>query len=323
MMRAFVTGGSGFIGSHLIDALLEAGWRVGALSHRGPILQADRVEITAGDVIDIRALAAGVKGVDAVFHLASAVGSFRRAREDDFRVNAAGTEAVLEAARRAKVARVIHCSSAGVLGTVRDAEVAAEDYPPRPILPYDHAKYQAEKLARRFAAEGMNVVIVRPGWVYGPRDRRTFKLIRAIAGGRFVLATRGAARQTPVYVGDLVGGILQAATRGRAGEVYHLAGSEILTAREIVEAVAAACGRPIPRLRLPALPARLAAYLLEKAYSPFRQEPPLSRPKLSFFLHSKALSIDKARRELGFSPQVDFRRGIRLAVDWYRRSGWL
>jgi hypothetical protein len=105
MMRAFVTGGSGFIGSHLIDALLEAGWRVGALSHRGPILQADRVEITAGDVIDIRALAAGVKGADAVFHLASAVGSFRRVREDDFKVNAAGTEAVLEAARRAGVAR--------------------------------------------------------------------------------------------------------------------------------------------------------------------------------------------------------------------------
>jgi nucleoside-diphosphate-sugar epimerase len=323
MMRAFVTGGSGFIGSHLIDALLAEGWGVAALAHRSPILQADRVEVCAGDLSDVQALAAHMKGTDAVFHLAAAVGSSRGAGENDFRVNVSGTEAVLEAARRAGVARVIHCSSAGVLGAVRDGEVATEDYPRRPILPYDRAKHRAEELARRLASDGMDIVIVRPGWVYGPRDRRTFKLIRAIARGRFLIAARGEARQTPVYIIDLVRGMIQAAAVGRTGEVYHLAGSEILTVRELVEMVAAACGRSLPRLRLSALPARFAAWLLEKAYSPLHKEPPLSRPKLSFFLHSKALAIDKARRELGFSPQVGFRRGINLAVDWYRRNGWL
>jgi len=322
-MRAFVTGGSGFIGSHLIDALLEAGWRVAAISHRAPILQADRVEVAPIEMTDVSELTAEMRGAEVVFHLASAVGSSGAARDDYFQTNAAGAEAVLEAARRAGVDRIIHFSSAGVLGAVREGELAGEDYPAQPILPYDHAKRAGEEAARRYAAEGMNVVIVRPGWVYGPRDRRTFKLIRQIARGRFVMATKGAARQSPVYVEDLVKGVLQAAARGAAGQVYHLGGPQIMTAREIVDEVAAACGRAIPRFRIPALPARLAAFLLEKAFFPLHREPPLSRPKLSFFSHSKALSIEKARREFGYSPQIEFRRGVRLAVDWYRRNGWL
>ena len=77
------------------------------------------------------------------------------------------------------------------------------------------------------------------------------------------------------------------------------------------------------RFHLPLLPARLAALLLEKAFAPLRREPPLSRSKLSFFVHSKPLSIAKARRELGFAPEVDFRSGIRLTVSWYRSQGWL
>ena len=322
-MRAFVTGGSGFIGSHLIEALLREGWSVAALARRSPIVQADRVDVFPGDVTDPDVLAAGMRNADAVFHLAAAVGSSPGGRADDFHVNASGSAAVLEAARRAGAGRLIHFSSAGVFGAVADGEVAAESYPRRPILAYDRAKLEGEDLALRAAAEGFNVVVIRPGWVYGPRDRRTFKLIRTIARGRFILATKGAARQTPVYVDDLVRGTLAVAARGRAGEIYHLAGREILTAREIVEETASACGRRLSRFRIPTPAARLAAFVLERAWRPFRREPPLNRAKLSFFLSSKALSIDKAEREIGFAPAVDFPAGIRLAIDWYRRNGWL
>ena len=163
-MRAFLTGGSGFIGSHLIDALLEDGWRVAALSHRTPIQQSGRVEEIASDITDLRALESGMKDTDVVFHLASALGSSLINRQEFTRINAAGTEAVLEAARRARVPRVVHFSSAGVLGCVRDGDVADEGYPARPILAYDHAKYAGERAALRFAADGMDVVIGRPGW---------------------------------------------------------------------------------------------------------------------------------------------------------------
>ncbi len=322
-MRAFLTGGSGFIGSHLIDALLEDGWGVTALVHRAPLRQAGRVETITADITDVRALESGMREADVVFHLASALGSSLIGPREFFRINAAGTEAVMEAAGRMKVPRVVHFSSAGVLGAVKDGDVADESYPARPVLAYDHAKYAGEQAARRFAAEGMDVVIVRPGWAYGPGDRRTFKLIRMVVHGPSVMATRGAARQTPVYIGDLVRGVRLAAARGRAGEVYNLAGAEVLTAAEIVKEVSSAAGRRAPRFRLPAWSARLAAYLLEQACQPLHREPPLSRPKLSFFLSSKPLSIATACCEIGVSPEVVFADGIRRTLEWYRKNGWL
>lgn len=322
-MRAFVTGGSGFIGSHLIDALLKKGWDVRALVHRGEILQEGKIETLRGDICDRAALENGLKGADILFHLASALGSSVIGRDEFFRINALGTEAVLEAARDSAVKRVIHLSSAGVLGAVRKDDLAAEDYPPNPLQVYDRSKLEGEKTALRFAGHGMDIVVIRPGWAYGPRDRRTFKLIKAICQKKFIMATKGEARQTPVYIEDLGRGILLAAEKGKKGEIYHLAGDEIFTAREIVRAIASSCGRRIPRFRLTLFSARLAALALEKMYSPLRREPPLNRAKLSFFLHSKPLSIQKAKRELGFSPEVNFGRGMHLTLSWYKAEGWL
>ena len=322
-MRAFITGGSGFIGSHLIDALLNEGWQVRALAHSARILQEDSVEVVRGDIADSGLLKQSLKGTDVLFHLASALGSARISREEFFRVNAAGTQAVLRAAGDAKVARVVHCSSAGVLGSVRDGDIADESYPPRPLLVYDRAKLEGERSALRIAETGTEVVVVRPGWAYGPRDRRTFKLIKAIHDGRFILAGRGTGTQTPVFIDDLVDGLLAASTRGTRGTIYHLAGQEIMTVREMVQAIADVCGKRIPRFHLPLFPARVGAFLLEKAFSLWGKEPPLSRSKLSFFTHSKPLSIDRARRELGFQPGTDFRTGIGLTVTWYKEHGWV
>jgi dihydroflavonol-4-reductase len=322
-VRAFITGGSGFIGSHLIDALLNERWQVRALAHSTRILQEGRAEVVGGDIRDSELLRRHLEGSDVLFHLASALGSARISRDEFFRVNAAGTEAVLRAAGDAKVGRVIHCSSAGVLGAVRGGDIADESYPPRPLLVYDRAKLEGERAALRFAETGMDVIVVRPGWAYGPRDRRTFKLIKAIHDGRFVLAGSGAGRQTPIFIADLVNGLLAAAARGTGGMIYHLAGQEIMTVREMVQVIAEACGQRIPRFHLPLLPARVGAFLLEKAFSSWGKEPPLSRPKLSFFTHSKPLSIERARRELGFQPRTTFRTGIGLTVAWYKEQGWL
>ncbi len=322
-MRAFVTGGSGFIGSHLIDALIRDRWQVRALSHRRPLLQKDGIETLSGDICDRAVLVEGLKGTDVVFHLASALGSTAISRDEFFRINAHGTEAVLEAARVRPVSRVIHVSSAGVLGAVRPEDIADESYPPKPASVYDRTKLEAEKMALQAAARGMDIVVVRPGWAYGPRDRRTFKLIKSIDKKKIIAMPRGKARQTPVYVDDLVRGLLMAARSGKKGEIYHLAGTEILTAGEIVAAIAGACAKKRPAVSLPLFPATMAAYLFEKLYSPFGKEPPLNRAKLSFFSHSRPLSVRKAHKELGFSAEVDFHRGIKLAVSWYREQGWV
>jgi nucleoside-diphosphate-sugar epimerase len=322
-MRAFITGGSGFIGGHLVDLLVKKGWDVRALAHRGPLHHEGRVKIFKGDICDRAVLKDGLEGADILFHLASALGSSAIGKDEFFRVNARGTEAVLEAAREEKVKRVIQVSSAGVLGAVKNNEIAAEDYSPGPIQVYDETKLAGEKAALRFAEEGMDVVVIRPGWAYGPGDKRTFKLVKAVCRKKFIMATKGEARQTPVYIDDLVEGILLAAEKGKKGSIYHLAGREILTAWEIVGVIASSCGRKVPRFRVPLVPARLAALILEGMFSPLRREPPLSRAKLSFFLHSKPLSIQKAESELGFSPNVLFVEGIKLALSWYREHGWL
>ena len=322
-MRVFITGGSGFIGSHLIESIVGRGFEVRALVHRSPLRVSAQVETVQGDICDKELLSKALEGTDILFHLASALGSSAIGRDEFRRINVLGTESVLESARSAGVGRALHLSSAGVFGAVKGVEIVAESFPPKPITVYDKTKLEGEKAALRFAEEGSDVVVVRPGWAYGPGDKRTFKLIKAVCSGRFIMATRGKGFQTPVYVDDLVKGILLAGEKGQKGEVYHLAGSEIMTVRNMVDEIATACGKKLSRLYLPLLPARLAALILEKGFAPLRREPPLSRSKLSFFIHSKPLSIDKAKRDLGYAPEIDFRKGMAQTVSWCRSQGWL
>ncbi len=322
MALAFVTGASGFIGRHLVRGLAGRGWQVRALVHRTALPQLHAVEVFRGDVRDAEALRKGCAGVDTVFHLAAAVGSAVTDRAAFREVNAEGTEAVLAAARDAGVRRVVHASSAGVLGKVPPGVIADETFPPNPQNLYDRTKGEAEAAARRAAEEGADIVIVRPGWVYGPGDRRTFKLIKAVDEGRFFLLAGTKGRQTPIHVEDLIQGFLQSAERGAPGGIYHLAG-EVLSVEEMVGAIAAACGRRVPRFRLPKAPTVAAAAVLEMMFGLLRKEAPLNRGKLSFFLHPKALSSEKARRELDFSPRWGFAEGMRLTVAWYRENGWL
>lgn len=324
-MRAFVTGGSGFIGGHLIDALLSRGWSVGALIYRTPLSVGTEgtLAVVKGDLNDRDALHKGLEGADVLFHCAAALGGSGVPKQEFFRVNATGVENALRAAREAGVRRVVHFSSAGVLGTVPDGEVADETRPPNPQNAYDRSKLEGERLALAAAAGGQDVVVIRPGWTYGPGDRRTFKLIRSIARKRFVLVSQGRGRQTPVFIDDLTAGILLCAEKGRRGEVYHLAGSEILTVKEMAETIARSCGASISRLSLPLFPARITARVLSATLRPLGIEAPLTPGKLSFFTDSKPMAIDKARRELGYEPVTDFRAGMARAVEWGRANGRL
>ena len=166
--------------------------------------------------------------------------------------------------------------------------------------------------------------IVRPGWVYGPGDRRTFKLIRAIARRRFVLVSGGRALQTPVYIDDLVDGALLCAEKGHGpARSTTSSGAEVLTVKRMAETIAAAAGKKLPKLSLPAFPLKVAAWSLAGFFSLVRNEAPLNPSRLAFFLRSKPLDIQKAVRELGYVPAWKFDRGIAAAIVWYRSRGWL
>jgi len=319
---AFVTGASGFIGRKLVKALAERGWKVKVLQHKAPVSERAGFEVVQGDITDYEMLRAALKGTDVVFHLAAALGGALIPKEEFFRINDRGTTLLFEAAKAAGVGRIIHFSSAGVLGHVKENRAVDENHPVHPLDVYDISKLMGETTALSFAG-GLDVVVVRPGWVYGPGDRRTFKLVKAVAARRFMLVTRGDARQTPVFIDDLVEGTLLCAEKGKNGEIYHLAGGEVLTVREMVEAIADACGTSIPRIHLPLFPVKAAAWGMGGLFKLFGREAPLTPGRLAFFIHPKPLAIEKARRELGYQPQTDFRTGIHRTIHWSRTHAWL
>jgi nucleoside-diphosphate-sugar epimerase len=322
-MRAFITGASGFIGSHLAARLVRDGWQVRALVHSREIEDATGIEQVKGDIRDGEPLRAAMNGTDVLFHLASALGA-SILKEEEFRaVNAEGTRAALGAAGAAGVKRIVHFSSAGVLGHVADGKAAAEDHALAPRDAYDRTKLEGERIALEFAAGGANVVVIRPGWVYGPADRRTLKLFRAAAQRLVPVVGRGRTLQTPVYVDDLIEGTLLCAAKGRRGEIYNLAGPEVLTVKEIVAAVAEAAGAKPQRIALPLLPTKAAAWGLGKIFGIAGKEAPLNPSRLAFFIHPKPLDIRKAVAELGYAPAWDFRHGAATAAAWYRAHGWL
>ena len=322
-MRAFLTGASGFIGTHLVDYLLENEWQVRALLHQSNIHREEEIDVVRGDIRDFKVLRQALEGTDVLFHLAASLGSALISEDEFYQINVHGTRNILKAAQAQNIKKIVHLSSAGVLGSVNKNEIAEEDYPLNPMSIYDKSKLEGEKVALRMALEGMNIIVIRPGWVYGPGDRRTFKLIESIANKKFVLVTKGETWQTPIYIQDLLEGILLCAEKGQKGEIYHLSGGEVLRVREMVEIIASATGKKIPPFTLPLFPVKLAAWSLEKIFFLFRKEAPLNRAKLSFFIHPKPLSIKKAEKELGFAPQKNFKEGMALTVDWYRKNHWL
>jgi dihydroflavonol-4-reductase len=322
-MRAVVTGASGFIGSRLVENLALKGWDIRVLIHNHSLKTDKKVETVNGDIRDPAAVRAAFKDKDILFHLAAALGASLLDKREFEDINQSGTANVLNEAGSSGIKKIIHFSSAGVLGEVEKKIAAKEDYPPAPKNTYDRTKLEGEKIALKFAADGMDIVVIRPGWVYGPGDKRTFKLIKAVAKKHFILVTKGDIWQTPVFIDDLIEGTLLCAEKGRRGEVYHLAGKEILTVRKITDQIADAAGVKIPSITLPLLPVKAAAFLLEKAFFIFNREAPLTRGKLAFFIHPKPLSIDKSYRDLGFDPKTDFASGIKKTIQWYREQGWL
>ncbi len=321
-MQAAITGGTGFIGCHLVDGLLERGWRVRILRHQRPPHRTD-VESVVGEVDRPEDLDRLFAGAAVVFHLAAAMGGSQMSIRDFVRINVGGTEAVLQAARKAGVKRVVQVRSAGVLGSVPEGVIAAEDYPPRPITVYDKTKWLAENLALQASREGQEVVVVRPGWVYGPRDLRTLKLIKAIKKKLFFLVNGGKGCQTPIWVKDLIDGMVMVAEKGKTGLVYHLAGEEILTVEQMASAIASSLQVKLRKWSPPLTLIKLSAHIGDGLGRIFRHEFPLTSGRLSFFLHSKPLSINRAKEELGFKPVTTFTEGIEKAIRWYKENGWL
>lgn len=229
----------------------------------------------------------------------------------------------MDAARQQGVERVVHCSTIGVHGDVREVP-STEESPYNPGDIYQRTKLEGELVAREAFAKGLPGTVVRPASIYGPGDLRLLKLFRTIRNGSFRMFGSGEAFFHMVYIDDLVDGMLLCAERAEAvGQVFILAGPRYLKLDNLVSLVANAVGVPVPRGHLPMWPLMAAAAACEAVCRPFNIEPPLHRRRADFFRKNRAFSYEKARNLLGYEPLIDPSDGIRQTARWYFENGYL
>jgi nucleoside-diphosphate-sugar epimerase len=320
-----ITGGNGMLGRHLVAALQDRGdnVRVLALPEDDTRWLRDRgAAVYRGDVRWPDSLAAPMSGAAAVAHLAAMIGVWRPVK--DYRaVNVTGTENVCRAALAEGVRRVVHVSSwmAYGMGLGRPAR---EDFLLRPFPePHSITKAQGDLTVQRMITEyHLPAVIVRPGAFFGPGDRLNFRRVAdQLRAGKGVIIGRGNNALPFVYVTDVVRGLLLALDREHAvGQAYNISNDRPLTQQQLLEAIALDIGVNPPTVHIPyhaLYAAAIAAEHLATIASPQR-DPRLTRVSVEFFGTDNRLAIDKARRELGYLPQVTIRDGIRLTAAWYR-----
>jgi dihydroflavonol-4-reductase len=320
-----VTGATGFTGGRLARTL-AANHQVRALVRepaRARGLEASGIEVVAGDLRNQAALSAAVAGVEVVYHLAAIYRSAGVSSDAYRAVNCIAVGDLVEAAGRAGVRRVVHCSTVGVHGDV-DHPPANEDAPLKPGDIYQVTKLEGEKVARGAADRcGIELTIARPSGIYGPGDRRLLKLFRNVVRG-FPTLGSGQIYYHLTYIDDLVEGLrLCGEHPAAAGRTYILAGGEVTTLNDVMRVIADVAGVRPPSIHLPVWPFWLAGAACEALCVPFGIEPPLYRRRVDFFTKSRAFDITRARTEIGYAPRVGLRDGVTRTLAWYREHDWL
>jgi dihydroflavonol-4-reductase len=328
-MKALVTGGTGFIGSHVVRALLEDGATVRALVRPGSdrrALAGLPVELVTGDLAEPASLEPALAGVEVLYHVAA---DYRLWAPDPavlYRINVDGTRALLRAAEMAGVSRVVYTSSVGALGLPPGGHPGSEETPAGledMVGDYKRSKFLAEREAAAAAARGLPVVIVNPSAPVGPWDWKptpTGRMLVDYLKGRMLAYLETGLNV--VHVKDVARGHLLAAAHGRPGERYILGHAEgNLPLRAIFERLAPYTGVPAPRVRLPrgaAMALAAGSELLARVTG----RPPLVA-KTAVRMAAKRMYFDPSRavRELGL-PQTPVDEALRDAVDWFWANGY-
>lgn len=331
-MRLLVTGGTGFIGSHLAEHARKLGAEVVVLGLADrpeertnvELLRRQGVEVLAGSITDAELCGRAVRGATHVFHLAVAMREGAKSDEFFESINLDGTRALLEAAANGGVRRFVYCSTIGIYGH-RAPGITREDSRLAPGNIYERTKVAAEGLVRELGTKrSLPWTILRPADVYGPRDQRLLKLFKGVAAGRFPLFGAGEGRRHMIYVDDVVSGFFRACERERAlGDAFILAGPRPCTLRELVEEVRKATGSSRYGFRLPLRPMLALAAVVEDLSRKVGAEPPIYRRRMDFFWSDSEFDTSRAREALDWEPRVDLPEGIRRTLEDYRSTGAL
>jgi dihydroflavonol-4-reductase len=327
---ALVTGATGFVGCHVARLLAAQGHHLRVLVREGSrrenlaILPEDRTEVVVGDLTDPASLYAALKGCATLYHVAADYRLWSRDPRELYRANVDGTRSLLTAAKAVGVERVVYTSTVGALGIPGDGTPGTEETPVREtdmIGHYKRSKFLAEAEARRFAADGLNLVIVNPSTPVGEND------IKPTPTGQIIVDFLN--RRLPAYVDtglnlidvrDVAAGIVLAGEHGRSGERYIL-GNKNITLKAMLDLLAEITGLPAPTIKMPYAAAWLAVGIENLvAEHILRRAPAHPFEGVKMARHTMFFDSAKAVRELGL-PQSSVPDALRRAVEWFRANG--
>ena len=328
-----VTGATGFVGSHVVDRLLEIGSRVRVIVRPTSDLrwlEGKRIERVDADLRDPVQLRRAVHGTRAVLHFG---GKIRvSATEEFFAANADGTGSLGEAfaaeGPQDGSGVFVYCSSLAAGGPAQESDRqplphVREDDPPRPIGPYGKSKLEGELRLRRIERQA-RTVILRPPAIYGPRDESTLRFFRWLEKGWLVLPRSKETRFSLIHVADLVDATILALNDSRARGVYYLSDGTPYSWQDVGGNAAGILGIRYRTIRLPIALAMMGAAIGEIGSRLTRKAPLISLDKVRELREKYWVCFpEKAEREFGFQPRRDLASGLEETIRWYQRAGWL
>jgi nucleoside-diphosphate-sugar epimerase len=323
-MRALVTGGTGFIGSHLVDELLQQGYEVTVLrrpTSRMTYLDGKNLTIAVGDLSDTKSLLNACQSIDVAFHVA-AIPRDWGSRTELFKVNFYGTKNLLDACVEQSVPRFVFMSSAAVYGFPNESQPIAENYPKNPTPKYGEAKYRAELLLWEYGVRhNIMVSAVRSPIVTGPRDTLIAPfLITALRHHRLFYIGTGDQRISVSDGRDVARCLRLAGEASTASNQAYNVKSFDCTPKILIETLAETLQVPAPTTHRSYLGTYLLAGLIEAIWTARRKNPPLTRQKVKVLGHTRVIDIQKAERELGYTPSYTYQSTIKDTVTWYTTS---
>lgn len=324
-MNTFVTGGTGFIGSHLVDYLLESGnfSEIRCLVRNDERwLRGKNYKRISGDLYSISLLHTAMQNVDVVFHLAGLV--MAKSQKEFDRANVEATENILLVAKKAGVKKVIILSSLAAAGPANGPPLT-ESAPMNPVSRYGKSKKKMEKIIHQAELGDMIVSILRPPAVYGPREDQIYSFFKIMNYGVCPIIGDGQSPEiSMVYVEDVIQGISKAAAIEIPGiHTYFVSGPEVYNWNQIRQAAGKALGKKTLPIRIkPNFVKKLSA-VVETSASFFGKYPVFNKEKANEMIHEWTCSNQKAVEEIGYNPEYSLEEGIKKTIYWYKKHHWL
>ena len=325
-MKALVTGGNGFIGSHLINALLDRNCEVRCLTRKKDLSNTqvrDKLEYWEGDLTNLGSLKGIGEGIDVVYHLAG-LSQIKKEWDSSYyhKINVDGTKNLFDSISEAKFVYYSSIEAVGLEKASNTEKPINETIECDPETDYGKSKLEAEKLLNTaYAQNGRDITIIRPTWIYGEREfAGGYKLFNAIREGVFHYVGDGSNMISFCYVGNLIHGtILAGESTLSKGQTYFLNDDTPYTMKEVAETIANELDVKLSPLHLPRIVADIAIQIFERTFPLIKKDPPLSKTKIRLMANNFVYDISKAKQQLGYKQQFSLSEGIKRTADWYKK----